>query len=98
MAEAEVTPVDISMLTDQQVGTYTRAFIDNKADYIWVDGWELRRHPWQREDLAQLEPLGYLVQDQKMSAARSDEQYTCVCYRPSPGFLKALRQRKEQHD
>lgn len=83
---------DISMLTDEQVGTYTRAFIDGRADYIVVDGWSLRKQ-WQRDDLAQLVPLGYLIEDKNTSEANSDEQYTAVCYRPSPAFVAALRAR-----
>lgn len=84
---------DISMLSEEQIGTYTRAFINNKADFIIVDGWSLRRSPWQREDLALLEPLGYLKHDPETSEQKSDDQYTAICYRPSPEFLEALRQK-----
>jgi hypothetical protein len=82
---------DISMLTEAQIGTYRRAFIDKGADYIVVEGLSLRRSPWQREDLAQMEPLGLLVRDPATSEAQSDEQYTAVVYRPSAGFLAALK-------
>lgn len=82
---------DISMLSAEQIGTYTRAFIERQADYIKVDGWSLRRSPWQRDDLAQMGPLGLLVHDPRTSEAMSSEQYTAVVYRPSPAFLNALR-------
>ena len=82
---------DISMLTPEQIGTYTRAFIERGGDYLTVDGWQLRRSPWMRDDLAKLVPLGLLVEDPRTSEASSDSQYTAVCYRPSPGFVAALR-------
>lgn len=84
---------DISMLSDEQIGTYTRAFIERGGDYLIVDGWSLRRRPWQRDDISQMVPLGLLVKDPRTSEANSDEQYTAVCYRPSPGFIAALRSR-----
>lgn len=86
---------DVSMLSDEQIGTYTRAFVNGGADFIIVDGWSLRKQ-WQRDDLAQLEPLGYLVRDEDTSALESDEQYTAICFRPSPGFVAALRARAAQ--
>lgn len=88
---------DISMLTEEQVGTYTRAFIIGRADYIIVDGWSLRKQ-WQRDDLALLGPEGldYLKADEKTGRLNSDEQYTAICYRPTPEFVEALRQRHDQ--
>jgi hypothetical protein len=86
---------DISMLSPEQIGTYTRAFIERRGDYLIVDGWSLRQHAWQREDIAQLAPLGLLVEDPSTSEECSDEQYTAVCYRPSPGFLAALRAQRD---
>jgi hypothetical protein len=90
MANNELIAADISMLTPEQIGTYTRAFIDNAADYIIVDGWQLRKQ-WMRDDLLQLTKLKLLVEDKNTSERESDSQYTAVCYRPSPAFIAALR-------
>lgn len=81
---------DISMLTPEQIGTYTRAFVRDRADYLILDGWQLRKQ-WVRDDLTQLPELGLLKEDDAASRRESDEQYTAVAYRPSPSFVAALR-------
>lgn len=90
-----MTAADISILSEEQIGTYTRAFIRDRADYITVDGWSLKKQ-WQRDDLSQLVPLGYLTEDPATSELNSDEQYTAICYLPSSAFIEALRQRYDQ--
>ena len=83
--------VDVSMLSPEQIGTYSLAFVANRADYLVLDGWQLRSQ-WVRDDLALLTQLGYLQEDPEASLRESGEQYTAVCYRPSAAFVAALRQ------
>lgn len=86
----DTNQVDISMLTPAQLGTYTRAFIDHRADYLILDGWQMQRQ-WVRDDLAQLTELGLLNFDEAASERESESQYTARCYRPTPAFVDALR-------
>lgn len=83
---------ELTDLTVEQIGTYRRAFIENRADYIVVDGWQLQKQ-WVQDDIEQLTELGLLIEDQATSERESDGQYTAICYRPSPRFLEALKAR-----
>lgn len=74
-------------LTPEQIGTYTRAFVERRGDYIILDGWAKQ---WARDDAHQLTELGLMFHDPDASRRESDEQYTAVAYRPTIEFVQAL--------
>lgn len=71
-------------LTDEQLGSFRRAFVDRRASHIGIDGWS---PTWQREDTAAALKLGLLTVSE-----HGDEQYTQLIFRPTEAFLEQLRQ------
>lgn len=76
----------IDILADyspEQLGSFWRAFIEHKADFIKLDGWSPE---WAKKDAAMLQEKGHV----KVEVC-GDAQYTLLKLRPTPKFKRALK-------
>ena len=60
-------------LDAEQMASLRRAFIDNRADFITIDGWT---NDWLRRCASEAEGAGYLK-----SSEHEGDQYTAIIYR-----------------